>query len=148
MVLCGITHTDTRLDMEYLANKLLKLKLWPDATGQAWSTNLVDNSFDILLVSQFTLYHQLKGTKPDFHDAMPGETALPLFNEFLGYLRKQYRADKVQPGAFGEYMNVEIVGDGPVTLVIDSVKDPKAVAKLEKQQARERANLENKEAKK
>jgi len=51
MVLCGITHTDNKLDMEYLAQKLLKLRLWPDAQGRAWATNLVDNSYEILLVS-------------------------------------------------------------------------------------------------
>ena len=58
MVLCGITHTDNQLDYEYLTGKLLKLKLWPDATGQkGWATNLVENDYEILLVSQFTLYH-------------------------------------------------------------------------------------------
>ena len=57
--------------------------------------------YEVLLVSQFTLYHELKGTKPDFHNAMGGETALPLFNEFLTHLRQQYRPDRVQPGAFG-----------------------------------------------
>jgi len=57
---------------------------------------------------------------------MAGEEALPLYNEFLEYLRKNYIRDKVFPGAFGQYMNVEIVGDGPVTLVIDSIKDEKA----------------------
>jgi len=104
----------------------LKLKLWPDKDGKQWSTNLVDNGYEILLVSQFTLYHQLKGTKPDFHHAMQGEDAHPLFNKFLDHLRKTYRPDRVYPGAFGQYMNVEIVGDGPVTLVIDSIKDEKA----------------------
>ena len=101
MVLCGITHTDNRIDMEQLASKLLKLRLWPDAQDKAWGSNLVENGFEILLVSQFTLYHQLKGTKPDFHDAMNGDEALPLFNEFLEYLRKQYKPERVQPGAFG-----------------------------------------------
>jgi D-tyrosyl-tRNA(Tyr) deacylase len=57
MVLCGITHTDNLLDYENLAQKLLKLKLWPDKSGKAWSTSLVDNNYEILLVSQFTLYH-------------------------------------------------------------------------------------------
>ena len=57
MVLVGITHSDTHLDMEYLAGKLLKLKLWNDANEKAWSKNIVENGFEILLVSQFTLYH-------------------------------------------------------------------------------------------
>jgi D-tyrosyl-tRNA(Tyr) deacylase len=101
MVLCGITHSDNVLDMEYLANKLLKLRLWPDAQDRPWSTNLVENNYEILLVSQFTLYHQLTGTKPDFHDAMAGEEALPLFNSFLAHLRKHYHPERVHPGAFG-----------------------------------------------
>ncbi len=91
MVLCGITHTDNKLDMEYLAGKLLKLRLWPDKEDRPWATNIVENDYDILLVSQFTLYHQLKGTKPDFHDAMNGDAALPLYNSFLEYLRKNYK---------------------------------------------------------
>ena len=137
MVLCGITHTDNKLDVEYLTQKILKLRLWPDAADKAWGTNIVENDYEILLVSQFTLYHNLKGTKPDFHDAMDGEKALPLFNSFLEGLRKAYKPEKVQPGAFGQYMNVEIVGDGPVTLAIDSIKDEKAQRKLEKQLLRE-----------
>ena len=51
MVLCGITHTDNKLDVEYLTSKLLKLRLWPDANDRAWSTNLVENHYEILLVS-------------------------------------------------------------------------------------------------
>jgi D-tyrosyl-tRNA(Tyr) deacylase len=57
MVLLGITHSDNVLDIEYLASKLLKLKLWHDKNDKAWSTNLVENDYEILLVSQFTLYH-------------------------------------------------------------------------------------------
>ena len=86
----------------------------------------MDNNYEILLVSQFTLYHQLKGTKPDFHNAMQNESAQILYNQFLEHLRTIYAPDRVKPGAFGQYMNVEIVGDGPVTLVIDSIKDEKA----------------------
>ena len=51
MVLCGITHTDNKLDMEYLAGKLLKLRLWPDKEDRPWATNIVENDYDILLVS-------------------------------------------------------------------------------------------------
>lgn len=57
MILVGITHTDNHLDYEYLAKKILSLKLWGDDQGRSWSTNVVDNGYDILLVSQFTLYH-------------------------------------------------------------------------------------------
>ena len=136
MVLVGLTHTDTRVDMEYLANKLLKLRLWRDANDKAWATNLVENDYEILCVSQFTLYHQLKGTKPDFHDAMENGKARAMYESFLEYLGKQYKPERIWPGAFGQYMNVEIVGDGPVTLVIDSIKDEKAMKKMENMEKR------------
>jgi hypothetical protein len=75
---------------------------------------------------------------------MNGDEALPLYNSFLDYLKKAYHVERVKPGAFGQYMNVEIVGDGPVTLVIDSVKDEKAQRKLDKQREREQQQLANK----
>ena len=85
----------------------------------------------------------MKGTKPDFHGAMANEPARELYNQFLQKLSTEFvtmrnkagiqsEKEPVLPGAFGEYMNIETVCDGPVTLVWESQKDPKAVAKLEK----------------
>ena len=90
----------------------------------------------------------MKGTKPDFHGAMANEPARELYEQFLEKLssefvalrgRSKIQSDKVPvlPGAFGEYMNIETTCDGPVTLVWESQKDPKAVAKMEKLKARE-----------
>ena len=90
MVLCGITHEDNIIDVDYCIPKLLKTKLWGDASGKGWSTNVVDNDYQILLVSQFTLYHQLKGTKPDFHGAMANEPAKELYDQFLDKLGKEF----------------------------------------------------------
>ena len=73
----------------------------------------------------------MKGTKPDFHDAMPGEQAQVLYNKFLEYLKSKYHKDRVFPGAFGQYMNIAMVGDGPVTITLESIKDEKALKKLE-----------------
>ena len=75
---------------------------------------------EILCVSQFTLYAKLKGAKPDFHMAAGAAVALPLYNAFVSRLRSEYAADKVQTGVFGAMMAVEILNDGPVTLIIDS----------------------------
>ena len=146
-VLCGITHGDNQVDIDYLVPKLLKTKLWGSSDNQAWKSSVVDMKYQILFVSQFTLYHQLKGTRPDFHDAADHEVAKALYNTFLTQLEQEYvkMADCpvekcVQPGSFGNYMNIETVCDGPVTLVIESVKDAKAVQKYEsmlKRQARE-----------
>ena len=83
MVLCGITHDDNILDVDSLIPKLLKTRLWPNEQGQGWATSVVENDYQILLVSQFTLYHKMKGTKPDFHEAMGNEPALDLYNQFL-----------------------------------------------------------------
>ena len=96
----------------------------------------------------------MKGLKPDFHNAMQGDKAIDLYNLFLLRVRSEYakfakcdmaEAEKlVQPGAFGEHMTIDSQADGPVTLVIESVKDPKAVQKLEKQKAREAKNAQAK----
>jgi len=82
-----------------------------------WHSNVVQNDYGLLVVSQFTLYSFMKGNKPDFHKAMDGEKAKVLYEQFVGILRKGYKPDKVQTGAFGQMMEVEIVNDGPVTLI-------------------------------
>lgn len=82
-----------------------------------WHSNVVQNGFGLLVVSQFTLYSFMKGNKPDFHKAMEGEKAKVLFEKFVGLLQKGYSEEKVQTGAFGKMMEVEIVNDGPVTLI-------------------------------
>lgn len=140
MVLCGITHTDNEIDIDYLVPKLLKTKLWANEK-EDWKSSVVDQGFQILLVSQFTLYHQFKGTRPDFHDAADHEVAKQLYNKFLEQLECEYlkmrAAQKaktpelkfIQPGSFGNHMNIETNCDGPVTLVIESVKDERAVQK-------------------
>ena len=112
MVLCGITHDDNFLDVDNLVPKLLKTRLWENAEGQAWSTNVVENDYQILLVSQFTLYHTMKGTKPDYHGAMANEPAKELYNVFLEKLTAEFLATRAKskiastkqpvfPGAFG-----------------------------------------------
>ena len=104
----------------------------------------------------------MKGAKPDFHGAMANEPAKELYDLFLEKLGAEFLAMRkkagiesekapVLPGAFGQYMNIDMTNDGPVTLIIDSVKDPKAVAKYEKQKAKEAkiaAQRAEKEAKK
>lgn len=72
------------------------------------------------MISQFTLCHSFKGTKPDFHEAMHRDQSQPLFNEFVEKTKKEYAANKVQTGKFGVKMDIDLRLDGPVTLVIDS----------------------------
>ncbi len=125
MALVGITHGDNEVDVENLCPKLINLKLWDDGS-KSWTKSAKDMDYQILLVSQFTLYHQLKGTKPDFHDAMPGEQALSLYQFMLERLKQLYgKEDRIFQGAFGQHMTIDMANDGPVTLVIESKKDLK-----------------------
>ena len=104
--------------------------------GKAWARNVVEAGGSVLLVSQFTLCHVLKGNKPDFHNAMPGPQAQPLFDELVKQVRASFAknapkaespesvatflAEKVQTGSFGAHMHVALVNDGPVTITLDS----------------------------
>ncbi|XP_075145438.1 D-aminoacyl-tRNA deacylase isoform X1 [Haematobia irritans] len=119
-VLVGITHTDTEKDVEYLSRKLLSLRLFEDSSGKRWQKSVQDEKLEILCVSQFTLYHRLKGNKPDFHLAMQGEQAQTLYQLFLKRLGTSYDANKIKDGKFGAYMQVHIQNDGPVTIELES----------------------------
>lgn len=78
-------------------------------------------------VSQFTLYAKTaKGSKPDFHQAMPASSAQPFYNEFLEKLRSAYEPSRIKDGAFGAMMDVSLVNDGPVTIQLDSMEKRKA----------------------
>lgn len=102
--------------------KILNLRLFEN-DGKRWSKSVLDEKLEILCVSQFTLYHRLKGNKPDFHYAMQGVAAEELYNKFLDCLKSKYEADKIKDGKFGAYMQVHIVNDGPVTLELESKGD-------------------------
>lgn len=79
------------------------------------------------IVSQFTLYAKTaKGSKPDFHQAMPGSSAQAFYNEFLEKLRSAYEPSRIKDGAFGAMMDVSLVNDGPVTIQLDSMEKRKA----------------------
>ncbi|XP_055695876.1 D-aminoacyl-tRNA deacylase [Lutzomyia longipalpis] len=119
-VLVGICKDDTAKDVEYIVRKLLNIRLFEDSSGKRWSKSVLDEQLEILCVSQFTLYHRLKGNKPDFHLAMQGTEAQDLYNSFLQQLGQKYRADRIKDGKFGAYMQVHIQNDGPVTLELDS----------------------------
>ncbi len=120
--LVGIAHDDTDKDLEYAVRKLLQLRLFanPD-TKKGWDKNVMEVNGGVLLVSQFTLCHVLKGNKPDFHLAMSGPQAKVLFDQLVEMIRKTHPDPlKVQTGAFGEYMQVSIINDGPVTIQLNS----------------------------
>lgn len=127
-VLVGISRDDTREDSLYMARKLVNLRLW-DSDQKRWSVSVKSGGFDVLLVSQFTLYSVMKGNKLDFHNAMAADEAREYFDTFCDDVRKELRdsgsdngslEERVKTGAFGEMMHVNLTNDGPVTVTIDS----------------------------
>jgi D-aminoacyl-tRNA deacylase len=120
-VLVGISRDDTAEDLDYAMRKILSVRLFPDPdTGKLWHKNVVDIDGSVLLISQFTLCHVLKGNKPDFHNAMTTKEANDLFHHMVNQMRSTIGHDRIATGSFGAYMNVHIANDGPVTLHIDS----------------------------
>lgn len=121
-VLIGISHNDTKEDAKYIARKLLSIRLFDDDAGKRWQKSVKDLHYELLCVSQFTLYNRLKGNKPDFHLAMQGADASNLYNYLLQQLGDQYSSEKIKDGQFGAMMQVHIQNDGPVTIEIESLK--------------------------
>ncbi len=118
VLLVGITHSDTEEDMEYVAKKIAGLRLWEDVDGKM-NRSIDEVGGDILSVSQFTLYADTKkGRRPSFIEAARPEQAEPLWNYFN---RKLEAAGlTVQTGIFGAMMDVELINDGPVTIIVES----------------------------
>jgi D-tyrosyl-tRNA(Tyr) deacylase len=110
LVLLGVTHDDTDADADRLAAKVLALRIFPDDEGRM-NTPLGDR--EVLCVSQFTLYGDVrKGNRPSFVAAAPGEAAERLYERFC-------EAASAKRGVFGADMQVELVNDGPVTLLLE-----------------------------
>ncbi|KAJ3332190.1 D-tyrosyl-tRNA(Tyr) deacylase [Blyttiomyces sp. JEL0837] len=103
------------------------MKLWNNADGKPWAANVKDLQYEVLSVSQFTLYAQTsKGSKPDFHLAMKSAESRDFYASFLEKLRQGLGdGDKVKDGEFGAMMDVSLTNDGPVTIIVDSVQQRK-----------------------
>jgi D-aminoacyl-tRNA deacylase len=110
LVLLGVTHDDTEADADRLAAKVLALRVFPDEEGRM---NVALGGREVLCVSQFTLYGDARpGNRPSFVAAAPGEQAERLYERFCD-------ATSAQRGVFGAHMDVELVNDGPVTLLLE-----------------------------
>ena len=119
MVLLGITHEDTREDLEWLGRKIVGLRVFGDQEGKM-NLDLESVGGDILLISQFTLHASTKkGNRPSFIEAARHDVAIPLYEQMISFLGKEL-GRPVQSGQFGADMKVALVNDGPVTIVIDS----------------------------
>lgn len=116
-LLVGFTHTDTAAQVDWMAEKVIGLRLFSDADGKM-NLGLAEVGGAMLVVSQFTLYGDAaKGRRPSFVDAARPDVAGPLYERFVAALRS--RDLEVQTGEFGAMMEVELVNDGPVTLILD-----------------------------
>jgi D-aminoacyl-tRNA deacylase len=116
-LLVGLTHGDTDATVDWMAEKVAGLRLFPDAEGKM-NLGLDEVGGGVLVISQFTLYgDSAKGRRPSFIDAARPETAIPLYERFVGALRA--RGLEVATGEFGADMQVEIHNDGPVTLILE-----------------------------
>jgi D-tyrosyl-tRNA(Tyr) deacylase len=119
LILLGIETVDDRLDVEWLARKIIGLRIFSDAEGKM-NLNLEAAEGELLVISQFTLHSSTKkGTRPSFIKAARPEKAIPLYEAFIKECEKLIGKD-VARGEFGADMEVELVNDGPVTIVIDS----------------------------
>lgn len=119
LILLGITHDDTIEDLNWLSQKLVNLRIFIDENG-VMNKSLIDVNGDILLISQFTLYAQTqKGNRPSYINAAKAEIAIPLYEQMILKLQRDLNKE-IQTGEFGADMKVELLNDGPVTIIMDS----------------------------
>jgi len=120
VVLLGVARDDKERDALYLVEKVLSLRVFEDAEGRM-NLSLAETGGALLAVSQFTLYGDVrKGRRPSWFDAAPPELARPLYERFVAEARA--RGARVETGSFQAMMEVELVNDGPVTILLDSRK--------------------------
>jgi D-tyrosyl-tRNA(Tyr) deacylase len=118
VVLLGIAREDSQGDAEYLAGKIAALRIFDDEEGKM-NLSVRDVNGGILAISQFTLYGDVRrGLRPSWIDAAAPEIARPLYEFFIEQVRKQ--VSEVATGSFGSMMQVELINDGPVTILLDS----------------------------
>ncbi|MBU1564835.1 MAG: D-tyrosyl-tRNA(Tyr) deacylase [Proteobacteria bacterium] len=120
VILLGIRGSDSAPDLIWMADKIIHLRIFPDEYGKM-NTSLADINGEMLIVSQFTLYGDCrKGRRPGFSLAAPPEIAEPLYNQFIEEVKRQ--GIPVATGIFQADMAVDLVNDGPVTILLDSEK--------------------------
>ena len=119
LVLLGIKSTDTKQDVDYLVRKLINLRIFQDENDKM-NLSLQSVNGELLIISQFTLYGECKksGNRPSFSDAAKPDIAIPLYEYFIEECKKQIPV--VQTGIFGADMKVDLLNDGPVTIILDS----------------------------
>jgi len=119
LILLGIEDSDTQADIDWLCNKLVNLRIFEDGDN-AMNLNISQVDGEFLIVSQFTLFATTKkGNRPGFTRAARPETAIPLYEKFIETLNQLY-GKQSKTGVFGADMKVDLLNDGPVTIVMDT----------------------------
>jgi len=119
LVLAGFGPSDTEAQLSWMAEKILGLRVFADDQGKM-NRDLVETKGSLLVVSQFTLYGDAsKGRRPSFIDAAPPDLAKKLYERFVELLKEKAGTIAVETGEFGAMMDVELVNDGPVTLILE-----------------------------
>jgi D-tyrosyl-tRNA(Tyr) deacylase len=119
LIFLGIENEDTQVDAEWLANKIINLRIFSD-DNQQMNLSLINVNGDIMIISQFTLFaSSRKGNRPSFIKAAKPELAVPLYEYFIQFIENQLNK-KIKTGVFGADMKINLVNDGPVTIIIDS----------------------------
>jgi D-tyrosyl-tRNA(Tyr) deacylase len=123
MILLGIEEEDGMEDVQWLARKILNLRIFDDAHG-VMNESVIDQQGDLLVISQFTLHASTrKGNRPSYIKAAKPETAIPIYKKFINELR-DISGKEIKSGEFGADMKVSLINDGPVTIIMDT-KDKK-----------------------
>jgi D-tyrosyl-tRNA(Tyr) deacylase len=118
-VLLGITKDDTPEDIKWLGNKIRQLRIFEDDIGKM-NLSVEDVTGELLIVSQFTLHASIKkGNRPSFINAAKPDIAIPLYNQFIEFMQKNTDV-QIKTGSFGAMMNIELINEGPVTIIMDS----------------------------
>jgi D-tyrosyl-tRNA(Tyr) deacylase len=120
LILLGVRQSDTDADAAYLAGRCALLRIFDDEEGKM-NLSVKDVEGEAMVVSQFTLYGDTrKGNRPSYTDAAPPEVAEPLYESFVRLLKAELGDSKVASGVFRAMMDVELVNDGPVTVLVES----------------------------
>ena len=119
LILLGITDDDSDLDITWLSNKIINLRIFNDE-NHVMNKSIIDIKGDVIVVSQFTLMASTKkGNRPSYIKAAKPEIAIPLYEDFITHLEKDLHK-KVGTGIFGADMKIKLLNDGPVTIILDS----------------------------
>ncbi|MBT9130113.1 MAG: D-aminoacyl-tRNA deacylase [candidate division WS2 bacterium] len=123
LVFVSIEEGDEEKDLSYIAQKVLNLRIFENDLGK-FDKSVLEIDGEILVVSQFTISGDVrKGRRPDFTRALSPDKSIPLYEDFIRIIKNNYSSEKIQEGVFQAHMDVQLINDGPVTILISSKKE-------------------------